>query len=149
LILRGLPGDAERTTAQKAAMTAAMTAAAPVRLAGDLVVGARWTGGADLDVSLITPDGVRVSWMGGRTDVTVVDATSTEREQLAVKRLKRGTYLLELTRNGGSGDVLRGSLDITALGGKTTLPFELTGARSVVGRVAIKLDSRLEPVTFE
>ncbi|MBA3820033.1 MAG: hypothetical protein H0X17_14155 [Deltaproteobacteria bacterium] len=91
-----------------------------------------------------------MSWMGGRTDVTVSDATSTEREQLAVKRLKRGTYLLEITRNGGGGgDVRRGSLDITALGSKTTLPFELSGERTVVGRVAITLDSRLERVMFE
>ncbi|MBA3394897.1 MAG: FecR domain-containing protein [Deltaproteobacteria bacterium] len=142
LVLRGLPSDADRTAAEKAATVAAI----PARTGGDLVVGARWDTGADLDVSLIAPDGSRVSWMGGRKDVVVTDATSSEREQIAVRSLKRGNYLLEVTRNGNATGAVRGSLDISVLGTKRTLPFELLDGRAIVGRVAITMDSRLERV---
>jgi len=144
LILRGLATDADRTAAEKAAFVAPV----PARIAGDLVVGARWDGGADLDVSLITPEGARVSWMGGRRDVSVADATSSEREQLAIRALKRGNYLLEITRNGAATGPVRGSLDVSVLGAKRTIPFELVGTRATVGRVSVRLESRLERVRW-
>ena len=144
LVLRGLPTDAARTAAEKAAFTAPL----PPRLAGDLVVGARWDGDADLDVALITPEGTRVSWMGGRADVAVADATSREREQLAVRALKRGNYLLEVTRDGAAVGPVRGTLDVTVLGTRRAIPFELLGARATVGRVSVRLESRLERVRW-
>ena len=73
------------------------------KLAGDLVINGTWDRGADLDLTLVAPDGTRVSWQGGRSDVTVADATALDREELAVKTLRRGNYLLEITR----GDVAR------------------------------------------
>ena len=138
--MRGLPDDASRATAEKAAMVAPI---AP-KVAGDLVVHAHWDAGADLDVSLVTPSGTRVSWMGGRDDVTVEDSTSTEREELAVKRLRHGNYLIEITRGDTGHSTVRGSLDLTVLGVKKTLPFELTGSHAVVGRVGVTLESHLE-----
>ncbi|MBA3453320.1 MAG: AgmX/PglI C-terminal domain-containing protein, partial [Deltaproteobacteria bacterium] len=143
LIVRALPDDATRAAAEKAATVPAL---AP-RIGGDLVVNARWEGNVDLDLSVVTPDGKRVSWMGGRTDVVVGDASSTDKEQLALKSLKRGNYLIEVTRGGASQGPIRGTLDITMLGTKRSLPFELLGSRAVVGRLAIALEERLEQVS--
>ena len=39
---------------------------------------------------------------------------------------------------------VRGTLDITALGARRAIPFELTGARAVVGRVSMRLEERFE-----
>jgi len=142
LIVRALPDDATRAAAEKAATVPTV---AP-RIAGDLVVNARWQGNVDLDVSIVTPDGKRVSWMGGRTDVVVGDASSNEKEQLALKSIKRGNYLIEVTRGGASQGPIRGTLDVTVLGTKRSLPFELIGSRAVVGRLAIALEERLEQV---
>ena len=84
--------------------------------------------------------------MGGRSDVTVADSTSTDREQLAIRSLKRGNYLVEVTRNGNAQGPVRGSLDLTVLGAKKTIPFELLGSRTTVGRVSINLEQRLERI---
>ena len=143
LIVRALPDDATRSAAEKAATVPALVP----RIAGDLVISARWQGNVDLDLSLVTPDGKRVSWMGGRTDVVVGDASSNEKEQLALKSIKRGNYLIEVTRGGASNGPIRGSLDITVLGSKRSLPFEVLGSRVVVGRLAINLEERLEQIT--
>ena len=126
---RGLADDTARTAAEKLATTATV----PPRATGELVVDAHWDNGADLDISLVTPDGTRVSWMGGRADVVVADATSTAHEALALRNLKRGNYLVEITRGMPSTQTVRGSLDIHALGLHRSIPFELTGARTVVG----------------
>jgi tetratricopeptide (TPR) repeat protein len=152
LILRALPDDATRAVVEKAALVAPIAAPAT----GDLVVKARWDGAADLDLTLVTPEGARVSWMGGRSDVVSSDVTSTDREALAVKALRRGNYLVEISRTSSisppgspltamaaSGPV-RGTLDITALGAHRSMPFELTGARAVVGRVSVRLEEHFE-----
>jgi hypothetical protein len=110
------------------------------------VVNAKWDAGADLDVSLVAPDGTRVSWMGGRNDVIVADTTASDREELAVRTLRRGNYLIEVTRGDTGRGTVRGSLDVTVLGVRKTLPFELTGPRTVVGRVAVTLESHLEAI---
>lgn len=39
---------------------------------------------------------------------------------------------------------VRGTLDITALGAHCAIPFELPGARAVVGRVPVRLEQRFE-----
>jgi len=41
---------------------------------------------------------------------------------------------------------VHGSLDVTVLGVKKTLPFELTGTHGTVGRVTVTLESHLEAV---
>jgi hypothetical protein len=39
---------------------------------------------------------------------------------------------------------IHGTLDITALGARRAIPFELTGARAMVGRVSVRLEERFE-----
>jgi len=143
LVITGLGDDATRAQTEKALLGADP---AP-KAGGDLVVDAHWDGGsADLDVSLVTPDGTRVSWMGGRTDVRVTDATSMAKEMLMLKSLKRGHYLLEVARGVPSTNTVRGTLDITVLGSKKSIPFELTGARKTVARVSVNLEERVETI---
>ncbi|MEO8705675.1 MAG: FecR domain-containing protein [Kofleriaceae bacterium] len=145
LVQRDLADDATRTAADKE--LASPAASSPKQ---DLVIDARWEGGDDLDVSLVTPDGTRVSWMGGRSDVRVTDATNTAKERLALASLKRGNYLVEVGRGGltaGTGTA-RGTLDIVVLGTKKSLPFELGNgqARKIVGRVSVNLEERIESI---
>src|SRR5690606_1563968 len=132
LVMASLVDDKARTEAEKAATVAPVSP----RIAGDLVIKGTWEAGPDLDISLVAPDGTRVSWMGGRTDVTVADSTARDREQLSVKRLKKGNYLIEISRGEQAGTApVRGTLDVSVLGQKKSLPFELTGARTVVGKI--------------
>ena len=145
---------------EKAALVSPIAAPAT----GDLVVKAHWDPGADLDITLVTPEGARVSWMGGRTDVASTDVTSTDHEALAVKALRRGNYLVEISRASSTSPLaspaipgpirgtpdptslgpVRGTLDIAALGAHRSIPFELTGARTVVGRVSVHLEEHFE-----
>ncbi len=143
IVVKSLADDATRAATDKA-----LLAAEPApKAGGDLVVDAHWDGGsADLDVSLVTPDGTRVSWMGGRTDVRVADATSTAKEVLTLKSLKRGHYLLEVARGIPSTNTVRGTLDIVVLGSKKSIPFELTGPRKTVARVSVNLEERVETI---
>ena len=159
LILRALPDDASRAAVEKAALVSPV--AAPI--AGDLVVKARWDAPTDLDITLVTPDGTRVSWMGGRTDVTTGDVTAADREQLAIRSLRRGNYLVEISRASPaipSGTAIfgipvpapapsapvHGTLDVTALGSHRAIPFQLTGNRAVIGRVSVHLEERFEEI---
>lgn len=142
ILAASLPDDTARANAEKAATVPAATP----KLGGDLVVNAKWATGSDLDISIVTPNGERVSWMGGRTDVTVTDAASSDKEELSLKSIKRGNYLIEIARGAASTGPVRGTLDVTVLGTKKTLPFELLGSRAVVGRLAINLEERLEQV---
>ena len=142
IVAKDLSDDKMRAAAEKAAT---IPVVAP-KLGGDLVVNARWQATADLDISIVTPAGERVSWMGGRADVLVGDAASSDKEQLALKSIKRGNYLIEISRGGASTGPIRGSIDVTVLGTKKSLPFELLGSRAVVGRLAISLEEHLEEV---
>jgi hypothetical protein len=139
LVLGEMP-DAQRAAIEKAATVSAL----PPRTDGEVKIDARWSGGADLDLSLVTPDGTRVSWMGGKSDAIVTDATSTEREEMAIRSIRRGNYLIEIARGTPSTGVVRGNVDVTVLGLKRSLPFELTDKRVVVGRLTIGLESHLE-----
>jgi ferric-dicitrate binding protein FerR (iron transport regulator)/tetratricopeptide (TPR) repeat protein len=144
IVMQALADDPLRAAAEKAAT---VMPPAP-RIAGDLVIDGAWMNPADLDISLITPDGTRVSWMGGRSDVAVNDSTSTTREEMAVKTLRRGNYLIEISRADGATGPVRGSLDVTVLGEHRSLPFELTGTHVIVGRISVTLTSHLEPIPF-
>jgi tetratricopeptide (TPR) repeat protein len=144
IVMQALPDDAQRALAEKAATVMP----APARIAGDLVINGTWMNPADLDVSLITPDGTRVSWMGGRSDVAVNNSTSTTREELAIRTLRRGNYLIEISRADGLTGPVRGTLDVSVLGDHRSMPFELTGSHVTVGRIAVTLTSHLEPIPF-
>jgi ferric-dicitrate binding protein FerR (iron transport regulator)/Mg-chelatase subunit ChlD/tetratricopeptide (TPR) repeat protein len=141
LVLRGLPTDAQRVAAEKAATVAPVDP----RVAGDLVVTAHWQDGSDLDLSVVTPQGTRVSWLGGRDDVTVADTLVNGGEKLALKKLKKGNYLIEIGRTDGkpSTTPVRGTLEISALGVKRTVAFELTGDRATLGRINVTMQAEL------
>ncbi|MGE3456733.1 MAG: hypothetical protein AB7O24_16600, partial [Kofleriaceae bacterium] len=98
-------------------------------------------------ISVVAPDGTRVSWMGGRNDAAAADASSDEREQLSIRSLRRGNYLIEVTRGDSSTGPVRGTLEIAALGTKKSLPFELLGSRAVVGTLQITLQQAFESVS--
>jgi tetratricopeptide (TPR) repeat protein len=142
IVMQALADDPLRAAAEKAAMIPTATP----RVAGDLVIDGAWMNPADLDISLITPDGTRVSWMGGRKDVVVNDSTSSTREEMAIKTLRRGAYLIELSRADGATGPVRGTLDVTVLGQHRSLPFELTGTHVTVGRINVTLTSHLAPI---
>ncbi len=143
IVRGGLVDDAQRSAAEKAATVAAVER----KVAGDLVVNAKWQGNVDLDLTLVTPSGERVSWMGGRTDAIAGDASSNERESLALKNIKKGQYLIEITRGTSSQGPVSGTIDVSVLGTKRSLPFRLTGSHLTVARLVINLEERLEQVT--
>jgi hypothetical protein len=142
LVVRGLDTDEERTAAEKAATVAPASTSAR----GDVVINARWSTNADVDVAIIAPDGSRTSWMGG---ALVEDSTSGNHETLAMRRIRRGNYLVEITRNGNASGAVRGSLDVSVLGSKKTIPFELVGSRATVGRINIALEQRLDRIWMD
>jgi len=143
VLARGLGSDALRDRAE----AAADKPTAAERIAGDLVVNAQWTGSSDIDVTIITPQGQRVSWMGGRADVTAAHAGDQGREQLALKKVKKGRYLVELSRTTvGETTPVKGTVEVTILGVSRTLAFDLSGDRATLGRVVVSMDSKLVPV---
>ena len=139
-VLRALPDAKTRVAAERLATTDAP--AKPIT--GDLVIRGTWSTGADLDLSIVSGLGRRISWHGGRTDLAVDGAVSTTGETLAVKKLKKGSYRVEVVRPAGApAGILRGTVEIVVLGQRRTLPFELTGDRTTVGDVKVRLESSL------
>ncbi len=137
-------------TLRAAVETASATTKPLPNLLGDVQVTAEWTGGEDLDISIIDAQGRRTSWMGTPLKNTVVsarDVTSGAREQLAVANLPAGSYVVEVSRaaGGDSGAPVHG--DVTLKLGKETrkVAFNLTSARAEVGTVRVFFTSRLVP----
>lgn len=119
----------------------------PERVRGELLLDADWTGGGDVDLTLVTPQGTRLSWMGGRVNVVGDDATRVGHERLGLRRAAPGTYYVEVTRvNPSDRTPIRGTLEVRALGETRRLPFELTGERAVVGRVSVVRRWRMAPM---
>jgi len=129
-------------------------------LRGELLAQATWESGDDLDLVLIDPSGVRVSWQGGRAGTAVGDALSGGRESLSLSRLSTtGEWRLEVVRTGKqSADPLdddddardaavRGSVTVTALGERRVLPFTLVGPRALIGRVVVTRQESLVPTS--
>lgn len=122
---------------------------------GDLRVDATWSSPVDLDISLITPQGTRLSWMGGRAQVFGNDARADGRETLGLRRATGGSYIIEIARTDSmnqeaaknSGEV-RGSVTVNVLGQRRVLPFHLTGDRTVVGRAEVNVRRYSELVRF-
>jgi vault protein inter-alpha-trypsin-like protein/VWA domain-containing protein/FecR-like protein len=120
----------------------------PEAVRGDVRVTATWEGGAhDLDVALIQPQGMRVSWLGAatRSIISAEDVTSTRREALGVLGAEAGEYSIEVVRASGEGPV-RGELTVTAAGATRKIPFSLQGDRVVVGTMRIFFEQRLVPM---
>ena len=140
-ILAAISTEALRKKVDKAAAIGAATAN---KNRSQLSVDATWEGGSDLDISIVTPQGTRLSWMGGRDGIVVTDTRATKHEKLAIAKIKRGNYLVEVSRTKvGDTTPIAGTLVIDVHGTKRTLAFELTGDTVVVGRLAITTESRL------
>ena len=112
---------------------------------GDLTIDASWTSSTNLDISLITPQGTRISWMGGRTTVSGDNVEAPGNERLALRSATVGNYLVEVSRvDRDDHEPIQGELRINALGSRRTLRFDLSGPRTVVGSVDIVRRSRME-----
>ncbi|MEZ4340171.1 MAG: hypothetical protein R3B82_26410 [Sandaracinaceae bacterium] len=115
---------------------------------GDFTIDAEWDGGTDLDLSIITATGTRVSWMGGRTTVVGEDVDDTREERLGLRWTGPGSYEIEIARTDPSDtQTVRGRLRVRILGQTQTIPFTLTGERESVARVRVRRTSQLVPVT--
>ena len=127
-------------------------------LRGELLAQATWDAGDDLDLVLIDPNGVRVSWQGGRAGTAVGDPLSGGRESLSLARLSTtGEWRLEVVRTGkqvadpldedddARDAAVRGSVTVTALGERRVLPFTLVGSRALIGRVVVTREEQLVP----
>jgi hypothetical protein len=118
----------------------------PTTVRGELQITATWQGNADVDVALIHPDGLRISWLGAPTQelISATDATARGRESLGVLGSKAGDYAIEVVRARGEGPI-RGELKIVAPGGSVrTIPFTLEGQRIIVGSLNVRWEKRLE-----
>ncbi len=120
---------------------------APSRIRGEIMMDATWGGSTDVDLSLVTPEGTRISWMGGRTTVVGENGTRIGGERLGLRRAATGSYLLEVDRVSPTDTTpVSGRIQVTVLGERQTIPFTLTGERVAVGRVDVVRRSRLVPV---
>ena len=118
-------------------------------LRGDLRVEASWSGGMDLDLALVHPDGHRVSWLGAptRSVITARDVTSSSTEGLALNNSRAGEYVVEVVRAAGSGRAI-GEVIVTAAGTTRRVPFTLDGTRASIAVATISVRQVLVPVNF-
>jgi ferric-dicitrate binding protein FerR (iron transport regulator)/Mg-chelatase subunit ChlD len=116
---------------------------------GDFTIDAEWEEDVDLDLTIVTAQGTRLSWMGGRTTVVGDRTTSTDGERLGLRFTGVGTYTIEVNRTDPTDTrEVRGRLRIRALGEERTVPFVLrSAAREPVARVRVTRETRLESVT--
>ena len=106
---------------------------------------ATWSGGTDLDITLVTPEGTRLSWMGGRTNVVGDDAHSTRRERLGLRRAGTGTYYVEIGRSDPHDRTpISGQVALDVLGEGQSLDFDLTEERAIIGQVSVVRRWRME-----
>ena len=116
---------------------------------GQLQVEASWLGSSDLDISIITSRGERISWMGGRSGISGDNAMTPGREKVALRRLRTGSYTIEVSRSdAGDTTPIDGSLEIRLLGKKRTLTFKLESGtrRATVGSMRVRRQSRMVPM---
>jgi hypothetical protein len=119
---------------------------APSRLRGEIMLDSTWSGSTDVDVSLITPEGTRISWMGGRVNVVGEDGTRVGGEKLGLRRATPGSYMIEVNRvDPDDHTTITGRIAVRAMDGQRTIPFTLTGERVVVGRIDVRRESRMVP----
>jgi len=117
------------------------------RATGDLVLSARWTGPSDLDLSLIAPDGKRLSWLGGRRGLTADGAGRPGSESLALRRIPAGNYLVEVARTDPADHTpITGTIHVRVLGVDRDLVFDLSSGHTTAGRIAVSRRSRLVPL---
>jgi tetratricopeptide (TPR) repeat protein len=116
------------------------------KASGELVLDATWQGATDLDISIVTPRGTRLSWMGGRDGLRVSGATAASGELVALRKADKGNYLIEVSRaKAGDRTAVTGKVTVQLLGHKRVIDFSLTDERTVIGKVNVRWNSRLEP----
>lgn len=116
----------------------------PQRLRGNIMLDASWSGGGDVDISLITPQGTRLSWMGGRTQVLGEGGSSEGSERLGLRWAATGSYVIEVSRTDTADSTpVSGNLRVRAMDQVRNIPFTLIGERLVLGRVSVVRRSRL------
>jgi hypothetical protein len=132
---------------QQAEQRAAGRARSDSELDGDLKVEASWNSGVDLDLSLLDPDGHRISWLGtpGKAVIAARDVTSLGSEGLSVRGAKPGDYVIELVKPDGGSDV-SGTLTVSVAGTVRKIPFRLDGTRRAIALASVKMRSRLVPL---
>ncbi|MCA9535684.1 MAG: FecR domain-containing protein [Myxococcales bacterium] len=112
--------------------------ASPESVRGDLMLDATWSGSDDVDLTLVTPQGTRLSWMGGRTSVVGEDAGRSGRERLGLRRAGVGSYYIEVARvQSSDNQPVRGEIRVRTPSETRTIPFVLSDQRVVAGRVDI------------
>lgn len=114
---------------------------------GDFTVEGEWSGG-DLDLSIVTSHGTRLSWMGGRTTLVGDRVDESGRERLGLRWTAPGLYRIEISRTDPDDtSEIRGQLRIRVLGERQTVPFTLSSERQTVARVRVRRETRLVPMT--
>jgi hypothetical protein len=144
------PAKKTAVEARIAPVVTAMTTT-PTSVWGDMVVDATWSnpGGApaDVDLAVVDPKGVRMSWLSPK-GVRAADPTSTTHETIALTWASGGNYLIEATRASSASDgaPVSGTVTVRMLGQTKSYPFVLKGARAEVGRVSVNWASRMVEV---
>ena len=139
-LLRALPSDEVRTQAEAAANELSSAS----RLRGDLMLDATWSGGTDLDLSIIRSDGTRLSWMGGHRNVVGEQSRASGAEKLGLRWTPVGSYIIEVSRADSTDTTpVTGTINVRMLGERQALPFTLTGDRMVVGQTTVRRESRM------
>jgi tetratricopeptide (TPR) repeat protein len=117
-------------------------------LRGDLRAEASWSGGADLDIAFLTPDGHRVSFLGAptRSVITARDVASSAGEGLALSGAPPGEYLIELVRRTPGEGSARGELTLSVAGTTRRVPFVLDSTRATIALARISMRSELVPL---
>ncbi|MBK8588522.1 MAG: FecR domain-containing protein [Sandaracinaceae bacterium] len=134
----GLLSGMDTPRNQETARSAVDSPASPEAVRGDLMLDATWSGSDDVDLTLVTPQGTRLSWMGGRTSVVGDDAARTGRERLGLRRAAVGSYYIEVSRvQRADQQPVRGEIRVRTPSETRSIPFTLTDERVVVGRVDI------------
>lgn len=143
VFLPRLSSEVARRHAQGFAL--AMPPRAPAH--GEVVLDATWNRGDDLDLALISPQGTRISWMGGRKSVFADRVADAGSERLGLGVVSPGSYLVEVSRtNTTELQPVRGRIRLSALGIRQDLPFSLAGRQVVAATLVVERKWHLEPV---
>ena len=142
-LLDGVTDPTLRARAEAEAATVVDSTEGDAR--GEMTVTATWDGGEDLDVAVIDPRGVRLSWQGGRTGITARRVTDRAGEALGLPRLSTGEHVIEVTRTAPSNQVIHGRITVRVLGQERTVPFVLSEERVRVAKVNLTREAQLVP----
>lgn len=117
-------------------------------LRGDLRAEATWSGATDLDLSFLTPDGHRVSFLGAptRSVISARDVASTSGEGLSLLGAPPGEYLIEIVRRNPGEAPARGEVTLSVAGSTRRIPFFLDSTRETIALGRISLRSELVPL---